>query len=205
MIYKYQPEGSEDTFEVMIQEIFKRFFKANGYVIDPTKVTLYGDSNITTEEVQALNNSFFDLYFLLKKLKEENYIHFISSSINIKSSYNKSGTVVSTLNLPNEDIGLLLELISSRFYASGKLHDLVKNKYRNSEQQALFETRRALYFSIGISLISILSSWWIAENVSTVIKFDENVKLERTAIIEIQGIDKSKLILLEENQTVISP
>lgn len=180
-IYEKEFENSEYRFKHMFEDIFSILFENVGINLTETSLSLYGNSP-TTKSVQISVNNFCDLYFLIKKLREKEYLFFIPGEESEDSfSFNmRDKTEFSKINLTTEQLRELLTLINSKFYISGKLHDLVKRKYKSPEQLSLIWTQRALWASIVIGLLGIATSVFV----STTIKFDKDVDLSNVKHIE---------------------
>lgn len=175
---------AEFSFKNIVEEILKQEFKGLGVQISSNELILYGD-NISNDEHRNIINKFFDFYYLLLSLKNEELIHLIEKEIpKVSFSYNKKGGILKKYTLDPNELNELLKLINSNYFISGKLKDLVKRNFKSLEFKNLRITQIALWASIIISLLGIGAQYYIAKNVNTTIEFNNPSDLKNKTNIK---------------------
>ena len=183
-IVEFQINGVDVLFKELFQEIIEKNLKECGIIINEDTVFISSNNFIKDK------NKIFELFFLFEYLIKNNLFNFIKTEKMQKNFeknykyriYNPEDTL--KINLDINTVKLIYDNLYSDFYISTNLREIKQNNFLTTEQMSLRLTRRALWVSIAVSIITILITvfgfywqWYIANNVNTVIEFADFEKM----------------------------
>lgn len=177
-IIEFESDGADIVFKDLFQKIMDKHLVECGIIMYENKLFIKSDNFLRDK------NKVLEVFHLIEYLIKNELLRFIKTeklqkNFEIEYKYRiYSEENITKVNIDINTIELIYNNLYSDFYITTGLKELKDNNFLTIEQINLKITRRALYVSIGVSILTIAITifgfywqWHVATKVSTVIEF----------------------------------
>lgn len=156
IILNYKRKGIETGFKELFEHILNILFKNIGIQINKKFIILSFYKKTKTEDIIEDREKIYELFLLLKKLKEEyNFFYNIpENTLNFEHCFDKNKIVINTKIGLENDLADILNLIFSNYFITSDLRDLKKIGFNSIERKNLEWTKWALIIGALFSILS---------------------------------------------------
>ena len=158
-ILKWNPKEEHTTLKILIEYIFKNFFKNIGVKISKKEISIFFPKDgISSSCYLETRKKVYELFLLINMLIQENYIDCIINDNLVPDTFSygvTDGRIKIDVRFNHENRKFIFESLENHYYISSLLNELSKRNYLSIEQTNIKYTQYALYFNIAMGVIGM--------------------------------------------------